>query len=149
MEKQGKVVGVCISQKRAEPKKNVGRGFVKIGVGLVGDSHAGTEKEVSLLAIESIQKLCQETGISAGPGAFAENITTEGVDLVSIPIGSTLQIGEAKLMVIQIGKDPSQAHTYNYLGYSILPKEGVFCKVIEGGEIKIGDSIKILKNQEV
>jgi MOSC domain-containing protein YiiM len=149
MEKQGKVVGVCISQKRTEPKKNVGRGFIKIGVGLVGDSHAGTEKEVSLLAIESIQKLCQETGISAGPGAFAENITTEGVDLVSIPIGSTLQIGEAKLMVIQIGKDPSQAHTYNYLGYSILPKEGVFCKVIEGGEIKIGDSIKILKNQEV
>jgi MOSC domain-containing protein YiiM len=52
-------------------------------------------------------------------------------------------------MVIQIGKDPSQAHTYNYQGYSILPKEGVFCKVIEGGEIKVGDSIKILKNQEV
>jgi len=149
MEKQGKVVGVCISQKRTEPKKNVGRGFIKIGVGLVGDSHAGTEKEVSLLAVESIQKLCQETGLSAGPGSFAENITTEGVNIVSIPIGSTLQIGEAKLMVIQIGKDPSQAHTYNYQGYSILPKEGVFCKVIEGGEIKIGDSIKILKNQEV
>jgi MOSC domain-containing protein YiiM len=149
MEKQGKVVGVCISQKRTEPKKNVGRGFIKIGVGLVGDSHAGTEKEVSLLTVESIQKLCQETGLSAGPGSFAENITTEGVNLVSIPIGLTLQIGEAKLMVIQIGKDPSQAHTYNYLGYSILPKEGVFCKVIEGGEIKVGDSIKILKNQEV
>jgi MOSC domain-containing protein YiiM len=149
MEKQGKVVGVCISQKRTEPKKNVGRGFIKIGVGLVGDSHAGTEKEVSLLAVESIQKLCQETGLSAGPGSFAENITTEGVNIVSIPIGATLQIGEAKLMVIQIGKDPSQAHTYNYQGYSILPKEGVFCKVIEGGEIKIGDSIKILKNQEV
>ena len=146
MEEQGKVVGVCISQKRTEPKKNVGRGFIKIGVGLVGDSHAGTEKEVSLLAVESIQKLCQETGLSAGPGSFAENITTEGVNIVSIPIGSTLQIGETKLMVIQIGKDPSQAHTYNYQGYSILPKEGVFCKVIESGEVKIGDPIKICKD---
>jgi len=145
MEEQGKVVGVCISQKRTEPKKNVGRGFIKIGVGLVGDSHAGTEKEVSLLAIESIQKLCQEKGISAGPGCFAENITTEGIDLPSLPIGSRLQIGKAKLEVIQIGKDPSQAHTYNYQGYSILPKEGVFCKVIESGEIKIGDSIEVFK----
>src|SRR4030065_1551461 len=140
MEEQGKIVGVCISQKRTEPKKNVGRGFIKIGVGLVGDSHAGTEKEVSLLAIESIQKLCQETGLSAGPGSFAENITTEGVDLVSLPIGSKLQIGEAKLAVIQMGKDPSQAHTYNYQGYSILPKEGVFCKVIESGEGKVRDT---------
>src|SRR4030043_1298484 len=145
MEEQGKIVGVCISQKRTEPKKNVGIGFIKIGVGLVGDSHAGTEKEGSLLAVESIQRLCQETGLSAGPGAFAENITTEGIDIVSIPIGSTLQIGEAKLMLIQIGKDPSQAHTYNYQGYSILPKEGVFCKVIGRGEIKIGDSIRMIK----
>ncbi len=143
MEEQGKVVGVCISQKRTEPKKNVGIGFIKIGVGLVGDSHAGTEKEVSLLAVESIQKLCQETGLSAGQGFFAENITTEGVDLVSIPIGSTLQIGEAKLVVTQIGKDPSQAHTYNYQGYSILPREGVFCKVIESGEVKTGDPIRL------
>ena len=145
MEEQGKVVGVCISQKRTEPKKNVGRGFIKIGVGLVGDSHAATEKEVSLLAIESIQKLCHEKGISAGPGCFAENITTEGIDLPSLPIGSRLQIGKAKLEVIQIGKDPSQAHTYNYQGYSILPKEGVFCKVIESGEVKIGDSIRPIR----
>ena len=149
MKKSGKVVGVCISRNRSEPKKNVGQGILKKGFGLVGDSHAGTEKEVSLLATESIHKLSQETGISAGPGCFAENITTEGIDLTSFPIGTRLQVGEAKLMVIQIGKDPSQLHTYNYQGYSILPKEGVFCKVIEGGEIKVGDSIKILKNQEV
>src|SRR4030042_2783078 len=142
MEKSGIVVGVCVSQRKTDPKQNVGIGILRKGVGLVGDSHAGTEKEVSLLAVESIQNLCQETGLTAGPGSFAENITTEGVDLVSIPIGSTLQIVEAKLMVIQIGKDPSQAHTYNYQGYSILPKEGVFCKVIESGEVKIGDPIR-------
>jgi MOSC domain-containing protein YiiM len=138
----GKVVGVCVSERRTDPKKNVGKGFLQSGLGLVGDSHAGTEKEVSLLAIESIQRLCKETGLSAGPGSFAENITTEGIDLVSIPIGSTLQIGEAELKIIQMGKDPSQAHTYNYQGYSILPKEGVFCKVIESGEVKIGDPIR-------
>ena len=142
MKKSGKVVGVCTSQRRVDPKINVGRGLLKKGHGLVGDSHTGTEKEVSLLAVESIQRLCQETGLSVGPGAFAENITTEGIDIVSIPIGSTLQIGEAKLTMIQIGKDPSQAHTYNYQGYSILPKEGVFCKMIESGEVKIGDPIR-------
>jgi len=145
MKKSGKVVGVCTSQRKTDPKQNVGIGILRKGVGLVGDSHAGTEKEVSLLAIESIDRLCKETGISAGPGCFAENITTEGMDLTSMPIGSKLKVGEAKLMMIQIGKDPSQAHSYNYQGYSVLPKEGVFCKVIEGGEIKIGDSIGIIK----
>jgi MOSC domain-containing protein YiiM len=143
MKKSGKVVGVSTSQRRADPKINVGRGLLKMGHGLVGDSHAGTEKEVSLLAMESIQKLCQETGISAGPGCFAENLTTEGMDLTSLPLGSRLQVGEAKLEVIQIGKDPSQAHTYNYQGYSILPKQGIFCKVLESGKVKIGDPIKI------
>ena len=146
MKKSGKVVGVCISRNRSEPKKNVGQGILKKGFGLVGDSHAGTEKEVSLLATESIHKLSQETGISAGPGCFAENITTEGIDLTSFPIGTRLQVGEAKLMVIQIGKDPSQLHTYNYQGYSILPKEGVFCKVIKGGEIKIGNAISLIED---
>ena len=145
MKKPGKVVGVCISTKRSEPKKNVGHGFLQRGLGLVGNSHAGTEKEVSLLAIENVRKLNLEVGLSAGPGCFAENITTEGMDLTSLPIGSKLQVGEAKIMVIQIGKDPSQAHTYDYQGYSILPKEGVFCKVIDSGEVKIGDSIRTIK----
>ena len=143
----GKVVGVCMSQRRTDPKKNIGKGILQKGLGLIGDSHAGTEKEVSLLAIESIQRLCQETGISAGPGCFAENITTEGIDLTSLSIGTHLQVGEAKLTLIQIGKDPSQAHTYNNQGYSILPKEGVFCKVIESGEVRIGDSIKLINEK--
>jgi len=141
----GKVAGVCMSQRRADPKKNVEHGFLQIGLGLVGDAHAGSEKEVSLLAIESIRKLSQETGILVEPGSFAENITTEGIGLTSLPIGTHLQAGEAKLMVIQIGKDPSQPHTYNYQGYSILPTEGVFCKVIESGEVKIGDSIRPIR----
>jgi MOSC domain-containing protein YiiM len=146
MKKSGMVVGVCVSQRRTDPKKNVGKGILKKGVGLLGDSHAGTEKEVSLLAIESIRRFCRETDISAGPGCFAENITTEGINLTPLPIGVHLQVGETELMVIQIGKDSSQAHTYNYQGYSILPKEGAFCKVIEGGEIKIGDTIRLIED---
>jgi len=145
MENSGRVVGVCVSQTKTDPKKNVSKGSLKKGVGLVGDSHAGSEKEVSLLAIESIEKLCQQTGISAGPGCFAENITTQGIDLISLPIGSTLKVGNAKLTVIQIGKDPSQPHTYSYQGHSILPKEGVFCKVIESGEVKVGDAIRSME----
>ena len=62
-------------------------------------------------------------------------------------IGSQLKVGKAKLMLIQIGKDPSQAHTYHYQGYSILPKEGVFCKVMESGEVKIGDFVEVVKDQ--
>jgi MOSC domain-containing protein YiiM len=146
MKKSGKLVGVCISQNRADPKKNVSKGFLQKGHGLVGDSHAGTEKEVSLLAIEDVHKLCHETGISASPGSFAENITTEGIDLISLPIGSQLQVGKAKLMVIQIGKDPSQPHTYHYRGYSLLPIEGVFCKIIESGKVKIGDPVRMIKD---
>jgi len=143
---KGKVIGVCASQRKTDPKINVGKGFFNKHVGLVGDSHAGTEKEVSLLAEESILKLRQETGISAGPGCFAENITTEGIDLTSLLIGARLQIGEARLVVIQLGKDPLQSHTYNYQGYSILPKEGLFCKVIESGEIKVGDRIGLIED---
>ena len=138
---------MCASQRRTDPKENVGKGLLKKGLGLAGDSHAGSEKEVSLLAIESIQRLCRETGISAAPGSFAENITTEGIELTSLPLGTHLIVGEARLMVIQIGKDPSQPHTYSYQGHSILPKEGVFCKVVESGEVRIGDPIRMIKGK--
>jgi MOSC domain-containing protein YiiM len=141
----GKVVGVCMSERKTDPKKNVGKGFLQKGWGLSGDSHAGTEKEVSLLAMESIDRLGRETKNSAEPGCFAENITTEGIDLTSLRIGTELWAGEAKLMVIQIGKDPSQAHTYSYQDHSLLPSQGVFCKVIESGEIKVGDSVRVIK----
>ena len=73
-------------------------------------------------------------------------ITTEEIDLISLPIGSQLQVGEAKLLLIQIGKDPSQAHTYNYRGYSLLPTEGVFCQVTESGEVKVGDIVKLIED---
>ena len=138
----GKVLAVCLSPKRPDPKKNIGSGLLQTEWGLVGDSHAGTEKEVSLLAEEDVQNLCRETGFSAEPGCFAENIRTEGIDIHSMDCGSKLQVGSAKLVIIQLGKDLSQSHTYSYKGYSLLPTKGVFCKVIESGEVKIGDLVK-------
>ncbi len=142
---EGRVVGVCLSRRRSDPKKNIGRGFLKKGMGVVGDSHSRTEKEVSLLAIERVRKLYDETGVWVEPGCFAENITTEGIDLKNLSVGTRLKVGQALLEVIQLGKDPSQAHTYHYQGYSLLPTEGIFCKVVESGEVKIGDSITVIE----
>ena len=144
----GKVLAVCLSKRRRDPKKNFKRGYVKKGAGLVGDSHAGTEKEVSLLAMEAIQALCQKTGIAAGPGSFAENITIEGLELKQLPIGTEIQVGRAALKVIGIGKDPSAPHTYSFQGYSLLREEGIFCKVTKSGWVKVGDVIKILRYRD-
>ena len=141
----GRVIGVCLSKRRCDPKENVGRGYIKKGFGLVGDSHAGTEKEISLLAMEAIETLCRRTGIAAGPGSFAENITTEGLELKRVPIGTEIQVGGAKVKVVAIGKDPSAPHTYSFKGYSLLREEGVFCKVTKSGRVQVGDGVEIVR----
>ena len=150
----GVIIAVCASQKRMDPKRDVGDGYLREGYGLVGDAHAGlSEREVSLLAWESIERLNlalsqaegKEHGVEAGPGDFAENLTTQGIDLVSLPLGARLRIGEAVLEVVQIGKPPHVAHTYNFQGLSILPTEGIFCRVIEGGRVRKGDEIAVLE----
>jgi len=144
----GKVMGVCLSTRRSDPKKNVQRGFIKKNVGLVGDSHAGTEKEVSLLAMEAIRGLWRKTGIVAGPGSFAENITTEGLEWKQLAIGEEIHVGEARLKVIGIGKDPSAPHTYSFKGYSLLRDKGIFCKVTKSGHVKVGDIAKIVRDRD-
>ncbi|HIC94198.1 MAG TPA: MOSC domain-containing protein [Anaerolineae bacterium] len=138
----GQIVAVCASQRRTDPKKDIGEGYLRKDYGLVGDAHAGLSiRQVSLLALEDIEQANREHGISAGPGDFAENITTRGLDLLSLPIGARLRAGEALLEVVQIGKDPSLAHTYSFQGVSILPTRGIFCRVIQGGWVKKGDAI--------
>jgi len=144
-----RIVAVCTSQERLEPKVDIGRGTLRAGHGLVGDSHAGlSEREVSLLAMESIIRANREHGIDAHPGSFAENLTTEGLDLLSLAVGDRLRIGPALLEVVQIGKPLDAAHTYNYHGVSILPREGVFCRVVEGAVISSGDSIEVLARRK-
>jgi len=142
----GRVIGVCVSKRRSDPKENVGRGYIRKGVGLVGDSHAGTEKEVSLLAMEAIQALCQRADIVAGPGSFAENITTEGLEWRQLHVGTKIQAGGARLKVLGIGKDPSAPHTYSFQGYSLLREEGIFCKVTRSGWVQVGDVVKIVRD---
>ena len=142
------IVAVCRSQQRMDPKEDIGVGELRVGYGLVGDAHAGlSEREVSLLALESIERVNQEHGISAGPGSFAENLTTQGIDLLSLRVGDRLRIGSTMLEVVQIGKPPSAAHTYNFHGFSILPTEGVFCRVLEGGPVKRGDEIALVPEE--
>ena len=136
------VVAVCQSRQRTDPKVDIGEGELRAGHGLVGDAHAGlSERQVSLLAIESIERANHKHGITAVPGSFAENLTTEGLNLGALKVGDRLRAGEAELIVVQLGKPPGVAHTYNYQGVSILPREGVFCRVARSGWVRRGDEI--------
>jgi MOSC domain-containing protein YiiM len=141
----GKVVAVCTSENKGERKKAVDIAEVLENHGIVGDAHSGDwHRQISLLAIESIKKM-QEKGLDVGAGDFAENITTEGIDLPSLPLGTRLAIGEIVTEVTQIGK---VCHTrcaiYYQAGDCVMPREGIFVKVIQGGQIKKGDGITII-----
>lgn len=114
--------------------------------GLLDDAHADhhTHRQVSLLAIESIEKM-RDHGVDVGPGDFAENLTTQGIDLVSLPIGSQLLVGEDIILELtQIGKQcHSKCAIFQQVGTCIMPKEGVFTRVIRGGLINAGDPIRV------
>ncbi|MCE5259146.1 MAG: MOSC domain-containing protein [Chloroflexi bacterium] len=137
------VAAVCASERRSDPKLNVGEAELRAGYGLVGDAHAGVSvREVSLLGLESIEEVNRIHGINARPGSFAENITTSGFDLLALRLGDRLLVGPALLEVVQIGKPPDAAHTYAYQGLSLLPRKGIFCRVLRGGHIAQGDIIQ-------
>jgi MOSC domain-containing protein YiiM len=139
------VVAVCQSRQRTHPKVDIREGELRAGHGLVGDAHAGlSERQVSLLAVESIERANHKHGITAVPGSFAENLTTEGLDLGALRVGDRLRAGEAELFVVQLGKPPGVAHTYHYQGVSILPREGVFCRVARSGWVRHGDEIAVM-----
>jgi len=140
----GKVIAVCLSEERGTAKRDMGAGYLRKDYGLVGDAHAGSDKQVSLLALEDIQGVCAEKEIEAGPGDFAENITASGIDLVSLPIGARLRLGEAIVKVTRIGKEKHLVHTYNYKGVSILPQRGVFASVEKSGHVRAGDRITVI-----
>ena len=138
-----KVLAVCISENKGERKKPVESVELRENHGIVGDGHAGDwHRQVSLLAQESIDKM-RAMGLDVSAGDFAENITTSGIDLVSLPIGSRLQVGGALLEVTQIGKEcHTRCAIYYQAGDCVMPKEGIFAKVITGGMIKPEDGIE-------
>jgi len=142
----GVVISLNISEKKGVRKKPVDEVFVKTDYGIAGDAHASGEwhRQVSLLALESIKKM-QAMGLDVKPGDFAENITTEGLDLVSLPLGTEIQIGsEVVGEVSQIGKEcHTRCAIYYQAGDCVMPKEGIFIKILKGGVIKKGDTISV------
>lgn len=140
------VIAVCTSEKKGTVKTPVAEVVVQEDFGVVGDAHAdcATHRQVSLLAIESIDKM-RGKGLDLKPGDFAENITTKDIDLVSLPIGTRLSIGkEAVLEMTQIGKECHAACAIRkQMGDCIMPREGIFARVIRGGRVKPGNAIKI------
>ncbi len=142
-----KVIAVCRSDKKGTRKQVVADGFLNENYGLVGDAHAdcATHRQVSLLAVESIDKM-RRLGLDVGPGDFAENITTQGLDLVSLPVGTHLAVGQAVVLELtQIGKEcHTRCAIYRQVGQCIMPEEGVFTRVVRQGLVRTGDEVKVL-----
>ena len=145
---RGTVLAVNISEKKGTRKTNVSSCHVLKDFGLKDDAHGGPwHRQVSLLANESIQKM-RAMGLNVGYGDFAENITTEGIDLVHLPIGTIIHIGnQVVLRVTQIGKEcHERCAIYYQAGDCVMPKEGIFAEVINDGKVAAGDEIVIGKN---
>lgn len=144
---RGKIVAVCTSKNKGERKKNIGQSNLLTGLGLEGDAHAGFQhRQVSLLALESIDKM-QKMGLDVHPGDFAENITTYGLKLPDLPIGTRLKIGDALLEVSQIGKEcHTRCNIYYQAGDCVMPKEGIFAIVVNGGLVAVDDLIEVIQN---
>ncbi|ABW18722.1 MOSC domain-containing protein [Alkaliphilus oremlandii] len=141
-----KVVAINISVKKGIPKDQIEQGVFIENFGLEGDVHGGDwHRQVSLLSQESIDKAIAMGADGLEPGKFAENITTEGIVLYELPVGTRLQIGETIQEVTQIGKVCHQkCAIFHTVGDCVMPKEGIFTKVIKGGVVKPGDHIEIL-----
>jgi MOSC domain-containing protein YiiM len=142
---KGKVVAVCLSAHKGERKTSVAGVELRENHGIVGDAHAGEwHRQVSLLAQESIEKM-QRLGLAVAAGDFAENITTSGLEICSLSIGTRLAVGPTLLEVTQIGKEcHTRCAIYHQAGDCVMPKEGIFAKVLRGGTVRAGDGIRIL-----
>ena len=150
MSKQGQIIAVCTSVKKGERKADIGAGLLVKDFGLEGDAHGGDwHRQVSLLATESIAKM-QAAGLNVGPGDFAENLTTRGLDLCALPVGTRLRIGMTALLEIsQIGKVCHERCAIFYqAGDCVIPREGIFAVVLEGGPVATGDCIEVVNGDE-
>jgi molybdopterin adenylyltransferase len=144
--KTGTILSVNISSRKGQKKHGIGTCILMKDYGVEGDAHAGMEiRQVSLLARESIDKI-RALGIEVGPGDFAENITTEGLILHELPVGTRFRVGESVLLELtQIGKIcHDRCAIFKAVGDCVMPREGVFARVITGGEVKDGDAIFIV-----
>ena len=150
---KGRIVSLNISAKKGIRKKPIKEVLLKTNYGIEGDAHASSKwhRQVSLLALESIRKM-QDKGLNVNPGDFAENITTEGIDLPTLPVGTKTTIGNnIEVEVSQIGKEcHTRCAIYYLAGDCVMPKEGIFVKVLKGGKVREGDEIIVnLKEEEL
>lgn len=141
----GKIIGICISEKRGTQKKEIGEADIVKGWGIEGDAHGGNwHRQVSLLSYEKIEEF-RERGAEIELGAFGENLIIEGYDFRSLPVGTRFRIGDAVLELTQIGKEcHSHCEIYKKMGDCIMPREGVFTEVVTGGHIKNGDEVEMI-----
>lgn len=147
----GKIIAVCRSRKKGTSKEVIEEGYVYQNYGLAEDAHAdsSSHRQVSLIAQESIDKM-SSLGLEVGPGSFAENLTTEGINLAAMPLGTEIRIGEEVILEItQIGKEcHTRCAIYHKVGQCIMPEEGIFTRVIRGGTVRTGDDIGTGKDGE-
>ncbi len=144
---QGIIRAISVSEKKGIAKVNVDRAELRAEHGIVDDAHAGPGiRQVSLLADESVDKLRSKMP-ELKAGDFAENITTQGIDLVALPLGTRLALGsKAVLEMTQIGKEcHSRCHIYDTVGDCVMPREGVFGVVVSGGAIRPGDKLRVIE----
>lgn len=140
---KGRVVAVCRSDRKGIPKEDIRTGRLIEELGLEGDAHAGfAHRQVSLIAMEDIRK-AQEKLPGLRPGSFAENLTVEGIDLGESRVGRRIRVGETLLEITQIGKEcHTKCEIYRTTGDCIMPKKGIFCRVIQGGIVSAGDPVE-------
>jgi TatD DNase family protein len=140
----GKVFAVCTSAERGTAKHNTGRAEFIAGHGIKGDAHAGAwHRQVSLLSRQKIEAF-RVKGAELEAGAFGENLVVEGVDFSSLPVGSVLVCGGVVLEITQIGKEcHNHCAIFKMMGDCVMPREGVFAKVLEGGTIRTGDEMNV------
>jgi len=145
MATQGRVIAVSVSKEKGVPKTNVSKVSLVEEWGIQGDAHAGKwHRQVSFLAVESIDKI-RAKGLEVNPGAFAENITTEFIDVPHLKVGQRVRVGSAELEITQIGKEcHTRCAIYVRTGDCVMPREGVFARVVSGGEVQVGDAIEVL-----
>lgn len=140
-----RVISVNVSKDKGEKKHNIEQCLLIKDMGLKDDAHAGfMHRQVSLLARESIEKI-RKMGLNVVPGDFAENLTTEGIDLPALPIGTKLLVGDSiVLRVTQIGKEcHARCAIFQQVGDCVMPREGIFAEVLAEGEVKVGDIIRV------
>ena len=139
----GKIIAVCTSPEKGMIKHDVREGLLLEELGIEGDAHAGfMHRQVSLIAVEDIRTMMEKLP-DLVPGSFAENLTTEGFDLSALKIGDRLKVGETVLEVSQIGKEcHTKCEVFRKTGDCIMPKKGIFTRVIKGGKVKTGDTVR-------